>query len=112
MEKIDQFVKNHPNSIQVDRVWGDGGKYIYMGFNEHRRFGFLYIIKVDSETVIHDMHELAEEIENYLVDEFGMFDRHHDFEEESNDSSGFEEWFLDQFPAVDIYGGSSNWNDI
>jgi hypothetical protein len=64
------------------------------------------------------MHDLAEEIENYLVEEFGMFDRHEDFEEwcKENDldseinNDKFDGWFKDQFPMVDIDGGSSNWD--
>jgi hypothetical protein len=112
------FKEKYPESILVDKLFGDGRKLIYIGFNEHRRIGLKYIVRVDSSTVIYDMHDLAEEIENYLVEEFAMFDRHEDFEEwcKENDldseinNDKFDGWFKDQFPMVDIDGGSSNWD--
>jgi hypothetical protein len=124
-----KFISKFPNSILVDKIWGNGEKIIYMGFNEHRRIGLKYIIRVDSSVSVIDMHELAEEIEDYLVEEFGMFDRHEDFEEWCNENNHdiskcspscfcnihnkiFDEWLFDQFPQVDISGGCSNWDDV
>lgn len=124
-----KFISKFPNSILVDKVFGDGNKLIYIGFNEHRRIGLRYLVRVDSSVSVIDMHDLAEEIENYLVEEFGMFDRHEDFEEwckeNNHDISNcspscfcnvhnkiFDEWFFNQFPKVDISGGCSNWDDV
>lgn len=124
----ERFIEKFPNSILVDKVFGNGEKLIYIGFNEHRRIGLRYLIRVDSSVSVIDMHELAEEIEDYLVEEFGMFDRQEDFEEwcKENDydiskcssscfckihSEIFDEWFIEQFPKVDISGGCSNWDD-
>jgi len=125
----EKFIDKFPNSILVDKVFGDGNKLIYIGFNEHCRIGLRYLIRVDSSVSVIDMHELAEEIEDYLIEEFGMFDRHEDFEEYCEDngydisecspscqcnihSEIFDEWFFNQFPKVDISGGCSNWDDV
>src|SRR5690625_5631968 len=60
----EKFIEKFPNSILVDKVFGDGNKLIYIGFNEHCRIGLRYLIRVDSSVSVIDMHELAEEIED------------------------------------------------
>ena len=119
----------YPHAYIVEKIWGDGLKRIVFGFNEHRRIGRVYIVNVDSKTVTYDMHDLAEDIENHLCEEYGAFDRHEDFDEfceyNSFDISNcppscdcnihnetYQEWFENQFPSVDISGGSSNWYEI
>ena len=46
------------------------GKLIYIGFNEHRRIGLKYIVRVDSSTEIYGMHDLSgEDFEEWCKEE-------------------------------------------
>ena len=127
--KIKKYLKKYSKSILVDKIFGNGEKLIFIGFNEHRRINLRYLIRIDSSVSVIDMTDLAEEIEDYLVEKYGMFDRHEDFDEWCEENNFdikncdspcfcemhmtiFDDWFIEQFPKVDISGGCSNWNEV
>jgi len=111
MTKVEKYITENPEyeMYLVDKKFGNGKLLIKFFYREQiRQFKQGFLAYVDNQKWLKDNHAVMDEVQEYLIENQGIFDED-DYEKEFD--GDFDNWRKEQFPKIDLeYGGVCNFD--
>jgi hypothetical protein len=131
MNKAEKYIKGHPEYEMhlVEKKFGNGRQLIKFFYNSQiNSFKQGFLAYVDNQKWLKDRHEVMEEVQSYLLEDFGEIDDSEFFDNYYEDFGisitltnvyddetilkAYNEWRKEQFPKLCMDGGGVCYFDV